>query len=80
MFQLSRCSLLNGMTENLVLHIRSIRRRTIGDDGRVRRSIIDHMHIIEALEARDAEVAERLAREHALNLGKHVEENVHWLD
>jgi DNA-binding GntR family transcriptional regulator len=38
------------------------------------------MHIIEALEARDTDQAERLARDHTLNLGRHIEENVHWLD
>ncbi len=80
MFQLSRCRLLGAITENLFLHMRSIRRRTIGDDDRAQRSIIDHIHIIEALEARDAERAERLAREHTLNLARHVEENVDWLD
>ena len=60
--------------------MRSIRHRTIGDDDRAKRSIIDHIHIIEALEIRDAELAERLAREHTLNLARHVEENVDWLD
>ena len=80
MFRLSRCHLLGTITENLFLHMRSIRRRTIGDDDRAERSIIDHIHIIEALEARDAELAERLAREHTLNLARHVEEHVDWLD
>jgi DNA-binding GntR family transcriptional regulator len=38
------------------------------------------MHIIEALEARDAELAERLVRDHALNLARHVEQSVEHLD
>jgi DNA-binding GntR family transcriptional regulator len=38
------------------------------------------MHIIEALEARDAELAERLAREHTLNLAAHIEAHVDYLD
>jgi DNA-binding GntR family transcriptional regulator len=38
------------------------------------------MHIIEALEARDTELAERLAREHTLNLAAHIEANVDYLD
>jgi DNA-binding GntR family transcriptional regulator len=67
------------MTENLLLHIRSIRMRTISEDDRASRSIIDHMHIIEALEARDTELAERLTREHTLNLARHVEKYVDWL-
>ena len=80
MFRLSRCRLLGTITENLFLHMRSIRSRTIGEDNRAQRSIIDHIHIIEALEARDVELAERLAREHTLSLARHVEENVDWLD
>ncbi len=43
------------------------------------RSIIDHMSIIEALEARDGDLAEKLVREHALNLAAHVEQNVDYL-
>lgn len=80
LFQISQCNLLNQMTENLFLHMRWIRMRTIADDDRASRSIIDHMNIIEALEARNAELAERLTREHTLNLAAHVADNVDWLD
>ena len=45
----------------------------IGEDDRAERSIVDHMHIIEALEARDAELAERLVRKHALDLADDVD-------
>ena len=47
---------------------------------RAQRSIIDHMHIIEAIERRDADLAERLVREHTLNLAAHVAANVDYLD
>ena len=77
---MSRCELLSSLTENLFAHMRGIRRRTISEAGRASRSVIDHLHIIEALEARDAALAERLAREHTLDLARHVEENVDWLD
>ncbi|NQU70618.1 MAG: GntR family transcriptional regulator [Rhodospirillales bacterium] len=77
---LSKCSLISEMTENLFIHMRSIRMRTIGEDDRARRSIIDHMNIIEALESRDAEIAERLTRAHTLGLAAHVEKNVNYLD
>ena len=36
--------------------------------------------LIEALERRDTELAERLARQHTLDLATHVERNVHYLD
>ena len=78
--RMSHCELLNGMTENLFIHMRSIRMRTISEDDRASRSIIDHMNIIEALEQRDTELAERLVRQHTLDLGAHVEKNVHYLD
>ncbi len=77
---LSKCALIETMAENLFIHMRSIRMRTIGEQDRARRSIIDHMNIIEALEARDTELAERLARDHSLGLARHVEVNVNYLD
>jgi len=79
LLQLSHCELLTQLTENLLLHICSIRRRTIAEDDRASRSIIDHTHIIEALEARDTELAERLVRQHTLDLRAHVERYVTWL-
>lgn len=78
--RMSHCDLLNNMTENLFIHMRSIRMRTISEDDRASRSIIDHMNIIEALEHRDTDLAERLARQHTLNLAAHVDKNVHYLD
>jgi DNA-binding GntR family transcriptional regulator len=60
--------------------MRSIRVRTIGENNRVSRSIIDHMNIIEALERRDTDLAERLVRQHSLDLAAHVEQYVDYLD
>ena len=80
LLKLSLCQLLQDMADQLFIHLRSIRARTIAEGERAKRSIIDHLHIIEALEARDTELAERLVREHTLNLGKHIEENVDYLD
>ena len=78
--EMSGCELLRKTADALLIHMGAIRRRTIGDDARVTRSIIDHMHIIEALEQRETELAERLVRQHALDLAAHVAENVHYLD
>ncbi|MCG8561960.1 MAG: GntR family transcriptional regulator [Hyphomicrobiales bacterium] len=74
--QMSKCDLLNEMAQGLFMHMRAIRARTISEQDRANRSIVDHMHIIEALEARDTELAERLVREHTLNLKAHVERYV----
>jgi len=77
---MSKCDLLVEMADNLFIHMRAIRAKTILEDDRVSRSIIDHMNIIEALEQRDTELAEKLSRQHTLDLAAHVEKNVHYLD
>ncbi len=78
--KMSKCDLLNKTAENLFIHMRAIRMKTIAEVDRAARSIIDHMNIIEALEARDTRLAEDLARQHTLDLAAHVEKNVHYLD
>ena len=80
LIKMSHCDLLNEMTENLFTHMRSIRQRTISQNDRAEQSIIDHMHIIEALERRNTELAEQLVRQHTLNLAVHVEKNLHDLN
>jgi DNA-binding GntR family transcriptional regulator len=67
-------------TENLFIHVRGIRRATITQDDRAARSIIDHLNITEALEARNTELAERLTREHTLGLAAHVERHCDFLE
>jgi DNA-binding GntR family transcriptional regulator len=72
--RLSGSKLLSDMTDNLLLHVRGIRQITIGRDNRADRSIRDHLGIIDALERRDTEAAERLSREHTLGLAAYVEQ------
>jgi len=78
--KMSGCAMLAEMTENLFIHMRAIRKITIHQDNRAARSVVDHMAIIEALEHRDPELAERLAREHTLGLAQHVERHGDFLD
>lgn len=61
------------LTDNLILHMRAIRAVSIRQEGRYETSKREHKGIIAALEARDADKAERLVREHTLGLGLHVE-------
>ena len=70
--EMSKSALLKSIADGLFIHMRAIRHRTISEEDRVSRSIVDHLHIIEALEARDSDLAERLVREHTLNLHAHV--------
>ena len=78
--RLSGSHLMGKTIENLFIHVRAIRRMTISQSDRAARSIVDHMHIIEALERRDTELAERLVRQHSLDLAAHVEKYCDFLD
>lgn len=78
--KLAGCNLLVDMADQLFLHVRSIRTQTIGEADRATRSVKDHRQIIEAIEARDTNLAERLVREHALDLAEHIDKNVSYLD
>jgi len=78
--RMSRNHVLVDLAENLFTHMRMIRRKTIGEDDRVDRSIRDHMNIIHALEERDTELAEALVRNHALGLADHVARHADYLD
>ncbi len=78
--RMSRNRVLIDLAENLFTHMRMIRRKTIGEKDRAARSIRDHMHIIEALEARDTARAEELVRTHALGLAEHVAKHADYLD
>ena len=77
---LAHSPLLTDLADSLFIHMRAIRSRTIQDDDRAQRSVIDHARIIEALEERKTETAETLVREHALHLADHVAKNVSYLD
>ena len=78
--RMSANSVLIDLAANLFTHMRMIRRKTIGEKDRADRSIRDHMHIIEALEARDTARAETLVRDHALGLAEHVAKYADYLD
>jgi len=78
--RLSGSHLIGKTIENLFLHVRAIRRLTIAQSDRATRSIIDHMRIIEALERRNTELAERLVRQHSLDLAAHVDRYCDFLD
>ena len=67
--ELGHSTVLAGMADTLLAHIRGIQRA--GDPAQ--RLVVDHLPIVTAIEARDADVAERLVREHSLDLARHVE-------
>jgi len=80
LIELSKCKLLIDIADGLFVHMRAIRRKTIGERDRATESIIDHMRIIQTLESRDATMAEQLVREHAMYLADHIKKYVDYLD
>ncbi len=72
--------LMSSLTDTLFIHMRAVRAVTMTQDNRAQRSIADHRNIIAALEQRDADLAERLVREHTLGLAAHVEAHGDFLD
>ena len=78
--ELSKSQIILDTIKNIFIHVRAIRRMTISQSDRASRSIVDHLRIIEALEQRDTELAERLTRQHSLDLAAFVEANCDFLD
>ena len=78
--RMSGCQLIQEITENLFIHMRAIRKLTIGQDNRAERSIVDHNNIIDALERRNPVAAEQLVRDHTLGLATHIEQHGNFLD
>lgn len=70
--EISGCSLLKTMAEGLFLHMQAVRLRAMKEGNRAERSVVDHAGIIEALEARDADLAGDRVREHTMRLHEHV--------
>lgn len=73
--RMSGCELMRELTDALFVHMRGVRAVAMGQDNRAQRSIVDHMNIVDALERGDADLAERLVREHTLGLAAHVEKH-----
>jgi DNA-binding GntR family transcriptional regulator len=72
---LGGCDLIVRETRNLFIHIRAIRTVSVKADDRAARTIRDHKAIVDALKARDGDLAERHVRDHALGLAAHVEKH-----
>ena len=77
---LAKSPLITEMSNQLFFHMRAIRASTIKERDRISRSVIDHIRIIEAIEDRDPYHAEQLVRDHALELARHVDKYVGYLD
>jgi len=77
LISLSESPVLVDMTNEILLHVRGYRQLTIGRVERIVQSLPEHMGIINALEQRDTELAEKRARDHTLGLAAYVEAHGH---
>jgi DNA-binding GntR family transcriptional regulator len=73
LISLSESQVLVDMTNDILLHVRGYRQLTIGREERIATSLPEHLAIIEALEERNTELAEKRARDHTLGLAAYVE-------
>jgi DNA-binding GntR family transcriptional regulator len=78
--RLGGSKLIADTIRNIFIHVRAIRKMTIFQSDRAARSIVDHMRIIEALERRETDLAEKLVRQHSLDLAAFVSEHCDFLD
>ena len=69
---LGHCEVIQELSSNLLMHVRGIRNTALRQGDRAEESIKEHVRIIKALEARDADLAEALVRAHGLGLAEHV--------
>lgn len=79
LISLSGSQVLVAMTDSILLHVRGFRKLTIGRAERISRSLPEHFEIIEALEQRDTQRAETLARDHTLGLAAYIDTHGHEL-
>ncbi|GLS46473.1 DNA-binding GntR family transcriptional regulator [Methylobacterium brachythecii] len=77
---LGHCEVIQDLCSNLLMHVKGVRNIALREGDRASTSIAEHVQIIEALEARDADLSERLVRDHGLGLAVHVERYGHHLD
>ncbi|MBK0400594.1 GntR family transcriptional regulator [Limibaculum sp. M0105] len=70
--RLSKTKMIETIAQGLFTHLKAVRRKALRDTSRADRSVVDHMHIIEAIEARDADLAGELVREHTMRLHAYI--------
>jgi DNA-binding GntR family transcriptional regulator len=70
--RLSKCRMLQEIAEGLFTHLKAVRRKGTKDTARAGQSVVDHMHIIEAVEERNADLASDLVRDHTMRLREYI--------
>ncbi|MEM9783776.1 MAG: GntR family transcriptional regulator [Pseudomonadota bacterium] len=65
--------------DGLLAHLAAVRRRAMADPARTERSLTDHSRIVDALQARDADLSARLVEAHTALLHAYLARNWHML-
>ncbi|HET7409159.1 MAG TPA: GntR family transcriptional regulator [Paracoccaceae bacterium] len=73
--RLSKCHMLQEIAEGLFTHLKAVRRKGMTDTSRAGQSVVDHMQIIEAIEARNADLACDLVRDHTMRLRDYIRDS-----
>lgn len=76
--KLSRCQVLIDLASNLFDHIHWIRTKAAGFEERFKMAHGGHLAIIEAMEKRDPDLAERRMRQHIEILAQYIDENIQF--
>lgn len=69
---LGQCTVLQNLTNSVLIHLQNIRDRSFAQGPWPAKAIAAYIAIIEALEARDAEAADRMIRAHADASVEHI--------
>ncbi len=75
MLRLSKCHMLQEIAEGLFTHLKAVRRKGTEDTSRAGQSVVDHIHIIEAVEERNADLASDLVRDHTMRLRDYIRDS-----
>ncbi len=76
----SRCGKLIEMANSIFDHMRWIRFRAVAFEGRIKPIHQEHLKIINALEKKDPDLAERRIRSHIEGLAQYIEKEVDFLE
>ena len=73
-----RCAMLKDVADGLFVHVRAVKSRAMHEADRAVRSVADHRGIVDAIAARDPDLAGDRVLRHTMRLYDHV--HAHWDD
>ena len=77
--EISGCTMLTRIGNDLFANIEPVRRYAMQDTSRTSQSIDDHSNIVDAIATRNPDLADKLVRDHTLRLGAYIRRTWHHL-